>query len=95
MKKIAMDISIIIPTYNRPEYLKACVNSCLKQTRPADEILVGDDSEYITAKIIIDSLKHTTSIPIRYIQNSPSLGQAANVDNLVSAAKSDYICLIE
>lgn len=94
MQKTAMSISIIIPTYNRPEYLKACVKSCLQQTRPADEILIGDDSEYMTAKIIIDSLRHTTSIPIRYIQNSPSLGQAANVDNLVSAAQSDYICLI-
>ena len=89
-----MGISIIIPTCNRQEYLRLCIKSCLQQSRPADEILIGDDSDDLAAEAVIDSLRRTCSIPIRYIHNSPSLGQAANIDNLISDAQSDYICLI-
>jgi glycosyltransferase involved in cell wall biosynthesis len=36
-------ISVIIPTYNRCELLQRAVLSVLKQTRPADEIIIIDD----------------------------------------------------
>jgi len=39
-----MKISILIPCYNEELTIKRCINSCLYQTRPADEIIVVDDS---------------------------------------------------
>ena len=36
-------ISVIIPTYNRHVLLERAVMSVLKQTRPADEIIIIDD----------------------------------------------------
>ena len=36
-------ISVIIPTYNRHALLERAVLSVLKQTRPADEIIIIDD----------------------------------------------------
>jgi glycosyltransferase involved in cell wall biosynthesis len=38
-----MRIAIIIPCYNRERFLSMCLDSALRQTRPADEILVVDD----------------------------------------------------
>jgi glycosyltransferase involved in cell wall biosynthesis len=38
-----MTVSVVIPFYNRPELLRPCLESVLKQTRPAHEILVADD----------------------------------------------------
>lgn len=39
-----MKISILIPCYNEEVTIERCVLSCIRQTRPADEIIVVDDS---------------------------------------------------
>lgn len=47
-----MKISIIIPCYNRADYLPRTLESILNQTRPADEVLVVDDgSQDNTAEV--------------------------------------------
>lgn len=40
-----MKISIIIPTYNRPQELKNCIQSILAQTVKPDELIIIDDGE--------------------------------------------------
>lgn len=37
-------VSVIIPTFNRPQYLKDCIDSVLKQTYQNFEVLVVDNS---------------------------------------------------
>jgi len=36
--------SIIITSYNQPEYLKLCIDSCVNQTYENIEIIIGDDN---------------------------------------------------
>ncbi|MBD0261856.1 MAG: glycosyltransferase family 2 protein, partial [Tolypothrix sp. Co-bin9] len=36
-------VSVIIPTYNRPKYLKQAIESAIKQTYKNIEIIVSDD----------------------------------------------------
>ncbi|HEO70423.1 MAG TPA: glycosyltransferase [Candidatus Hydrogenedentes bacterium] len=38
-----MTFSVIIPAYNAETTLGACLDACLAQTRPADEVMVVDD----------------------------------------------------
>ena len=38
-----MKVSVVIPFYNRPEALRACLASVMNQTVPAHEILLADD----------------------------------------------------
>ncbi len=44
MKRAKLKISILIPCYNEELTIEKCVLSCLDQTRPADQIVVVDDS---------------------------------------------------
>jgi glycosyltransferase involved in cell wall biosynthesis len=87
-----MNISILIPTYNRPRFLKECLESCICQSHPPFEILIGDDSPSKESEIAICSLE--TKCPIVYKWNNPSLGQAENIDSLIGRASGDLLCLM-
>jgi glycosyltransferase domain-containing protein len=90
-----MQISIIIPTYNRPDLLKECINSCLSQSLPPYEIIIGDDSSNDSSKEMIDKIiKENSSIKISYFKHSPSKKQIGNVNFLIDKAKGDYVTLI-
>ena len=59
IKKInlVMLISVCIPTYNRPEHLKNCLNSLVLQTDKKFEVCISDNcSKTNTKKIIIKVL---------------------------------------
>lgn len=42
-KNTALPVTVLVPTYNRPEYLAEALRSLLEQDRPAAEIVVIDD----------------------------------------------------
>ncbi|MCI0565846.1 glycosyltransferase family 2 protein [bacterium] len=52
---ISMKISILIPCHNEERSIAACVNSCLNQTRPPDEIIVVDDGSTDNSPAILAS----------------------------------------
>lgn len=87
-------ISICIPTYRRPELLRVAVCSALAQTYPKIEVIVGDDSPDRLSTEVIDELRTTTTLPIRYEHNEPSLGQNENVNSLFSLARGDRLILL-
>ena len=41
----SMQVSVIIPTYNREKELKTCLNSILHQTKLPKEVIIVDDSD--------------------------------------------------
>ncbi|WP_407667937.1 glycosyltransferase family 2 protein [Paraburkholderia acidipaludis] len=90
---IQTKVSICLPTCNRPELLRACIDSCLMQTHANLEIVIGDDSrDDGTAKLI--ALHYAGEPCIRYRRNVPALGQARNVASLFERASGDKILLI-
>jgi glycosyltransferase involved in cell wall biosynthesis len=89
-----MFVSICIPTYNRPEYLKEAVHSCLSQTCKPTEILIGDDSDNNISQQLISDLQKNSSISIRYFKHRSALKQAANVNFLFNQVKTDFLMLL-
>ncbi|HEY3864049.1 MAG TPA: glycosyltransferase family 2 protein [Verrucomicrobiae bacterium] len=81
-------VSILIPTYNRPEYLRRAVESCLSQTYPHYEVVItdnstNDDSEKLAAA--------WTSPRVRYSRNPGNIGPTASCNRAVSLAQGKYL----
>ena len=89
----ACKVSICIPTFNRPELLTDCLDSCVAQTHGNLEILVGDDSHDDCTRTLIQT-RYAHDARILYRKNEPSLGQARNVASLFERATGDKILLI-
>jgi len=64
-----MDISVIIPTYNRASFITNTINSVLNQTYQPKEIIVVDDGSSDDTQEILSKLTKTNPI-IKYIKQS-------------------------
>lgn len=84
-------ISVIIPTYNRPQYLEKAIASAVQQTYQNLEIIVSDDCSAENPQSIIDSFKDSR---IRFRRNSPNLGVALNVYSAIQEAKGKYVATL-
>ncbi len=87
-------ISVCIPTCDRPELLAEAIRSCTSQTRPPDEILIGDDSKQDATQNLMAALQAETSIRLVYTRNVPRLGQGANINSLFQRASSTHLVLL-
>lgn len=64
-----IDVSIVIPTYDRPLLLERCLKAAAEQTWPHDryEIIVVDDGPTArTEKVVRDVARHS-DVPVRYV----------------------------
>lgn len=85
-------ISIILPTYNRFEYLKKAINSILIQSYQNFEILVIDDCSSDKTEKSINSFSDKR---IRYLKNRINLGHSKSRNIGIRNALGEYIAFID
>lgn len=91
---MAFQLSVCIPTFNRPELLLNCVKTIISQSILPSEILIGDDSPSNETEEKIKELNMPENLDLIYQHNQPSLGQAHNVQALFEMALGDWLLLI-
>lgn len=79
-----MQISAVIPTYNRPKELNRCLDSIIVQTRPPAGVLVIDNGTGTDSKNLVEGRKkefEKKGIILKYIKNERenSLTVAKNI----------------
>lgn len=83
-------VSVIIPTYNRADYIAEAVDSVLAQTYAPIEIIVVDDGSTDNTKEIIERYKDK----VRYIwQENAWCGAARNRG--LKAANGDFVAFLD
>lgn len=83
-----MNISVVIPTYNRAKILEKSIESVLKQTLPVDEIIVVDDFSTDQTQKVVESFK---SEKVKYVVNSFKKGANGARNTGIMLAKGQYI----
>ena len=92
------EVSVIIPTYNRADFISECVQSVLAQTLPAREVIIVDDGSTDATYNILNDLGFnsisTRKTVLRYIfQKNKGVSSARNLG--IKEAKSEYIALLD
>jgi hypothetical protein len=86
-----VDISVVIPTFNRRDYLEAAVSSCLEQRGVEMEIIVVDDGSEDDTQDFLKSIDHACVRP--FFQEHEG-GQAARNRGL-QEARGRYIKFLD
>ncbi|PSN14665.1 glycosyl transferase [filamentous cyanobacterium CCT1] len=81
-------VSVVIPTYNRSDYLRDAIASALGQTYANIELVVTDDCSPNSPKELVESFNDPR---IRFLQNTKNLGITLNITNGFKAAKGKYV----
>ena len=71
MNYVAKDITVLIPTYNRPQQIKECLQSIRTQTKPPLEVVIVDASEDFASQGALEEFG-TAAFNIQYIRSRPN-----------------------
>ena len=85
-------VSIIIPTYNRVEFLAISVNSVLNQTFTDFELIISDDASTDNTRQYVKSISDPR---VKYICNDKNLGIAATRNNALTSSEGQYIAFLD
>lgn len=85
-------ISIIIPTFERPNYLERACKTASKQTYKNIEIIVVDDNSTLSYQNALSNLSH---LPLTYIKRSENGGGSAARNTGIKSAKGDFIAFLD
>ncbi|WP_088833320.1 glycosyltransferase [Paenibacillus tyrfis] len=86
-------VSVLIPTYNRPEYLEQALYSVLQQTYKNIEIIISDDSTNDETRQLIETYTKNHQ-HIFYHKNGSNLGQFENDLKCIELATGEYISFL-
>lgn len=86
-------VTILITTYNRPEYLDKCLASVISQDFKDYEIIVIDDCSTAETDAVIK--KYEVMPNLHHIKNKQNLGFPKCLNKGISLAKGNYIAILD
>jgi glycosyltransferase involved in cell wall biosynthesis len=85
-------VSVIIPTYNRAQFLAGAVQSVLTQSFKDLEIIVVDDGGSDAAEAVV---KGFPDAPIRYLRHARRQGGAAARNTGIQESSGEYVAFLD
>lgn len=85
-------VSVVIPTYNRPVFLKKAINTVLNQTYKHLEVIVVDDDSDVDNKKIIASFDDKR---IFYFKNKKNMGAPFSRNKGIKESKGEYVAFLD
>ncbi len=88
------DLSIIIPSHNKSQYIGKCLESVFGQTLSVKEVIVFDDkSTDNTLDVLREFQAQHDNLTV--IQSQENVGVSVARDTAIKRATSDYITFID
>jgi len=89
-------IAIIVPCYNHSRYLASAFESIVKQTRPADQVIMIDDASRDETWTLLQKLTASAGAQTKFIihKNDKNLGQAETINRAIQLATADLVMIM-
>lgn len=88
-----MKVSIALAVYNGEKYIKAQLDSVLKQLRKDDEVIISDDNPGSEMSLLVKKIAENDS-RIKYIEG-PGKGVIKNFENAIKNTTGDVVFLCD
>jgi GT2 family glycosyltransferase len=86
-------LSIVVPTFRRPDLLARCLDALVHQTLDSYEVIVADDAALDSTREKVEGLK--ARAPVRYVSLTGSNGQAASRNAGWGAARGEVVAFTD
>ena len=91
-KSLENEASVIIVTYNHAKYIRRCILSVIQNSNPREIIIIDNNSQDMTVKIVANLSKKYPIIRLFRNKNNIGYGSANNLG--VKHAKGKYIVIL-
>ena len=88
-----ISITICIPTYRRPSFLKRAISSALNQTWKDIQIFISDDASHDETKSILEQFVKEDS-RVNFISHKQNVGMLANYQYMIGKVGTEYFSLL-
>lgn len=85
-------VSVVLPTYNRPELLRRAIDSVLRQTYGDFELLVVDDASAEDPTPVVESFGDDR---VRLIRHPENRGNAAARNTAIRSARGRFLAFLD
>lgn len=87
-----MKVSVCIPAYKNPAFLRRALDSLVLQQMEGWELVITDDSPDDSVRQVVD--EYSQCLPIRYFKNTPAHGMPANWNTAYDKCQGEYIKIL-
>ncbi|WP_163707697.1 glycosyltransferase family 2 protein [Mangrovibacterium lignilyticum] len=85
-------LTVIVTTYNKPEYLSKVLLGFTIQSNPNFEIVIADDGSKADTKEVVEWYRANTELDIEHVwQEDQGFRKCAILNKAIVTAKSDYL----
>lgn len=89
-------ISVVISTYNAPEFLAVSLSSFAGQTDTGFEIVVADDGSDERTLAVVEAARQGSAVPIRYVRHEDRGFRLSRIRNLaIGASTGAYLIFMD
>src|ERR1700704_4123553 len=81
-------LSVVIPMYNRAEFIRRAINSCLRSSLTDFEVIVVDDGSTDGSALVVRQLDHPA---IRLVQHDVNRGLGATRNTGIDHARGEWV----
>lgn len=93
---VAVPISVIVTTYNRPDALRAVLAGLFAQTDRDFEVLVADDGSGHETRRLVDSMARGAPVAVRHVwQQDRGFRAGAARNRAMAVAGGDYLIFLD
>ena len=87
-------VTIAIPFYRGPDYLRTAIESVLAQDDEGWHLLISDDGERDEASDVLDSLGLVDAPQVQCLRNAVNLGMVLNWNQCLDSVETPLACLM-